>query len=76
MEFKIEIHGLLSDACTLDTCFVMNADVLTKLCREGDVEANDSFRRHFTPSYNFSKCGLKLDVVSAFSLVQDSNTFI
>ena len=60
-----EIHGLLSDACTLDTCcvtndllrrspcFVMNADTLTMLCRQWDVEANDSFRRLFTPSCNF-----------------------
>ena len=29
------------------TYFVMNADTLTMLCREGDVEANDSFRRQF-----------------------------
>ena len=74
MEFKI--RGVLSDACTLSTCCVTNADTLTVLCREGDVEANDSFRRLFTPSCNFQKCRLKFDVVSAFSLVQDYDTFI
>ena len=42
--------------------------LLTVLCREGDVEANDSFRRQ--------KCRLKFDFVSAFSLVQDYNTLI
>ena len=31
----------------------MNADTLTMLSREGDVEANDSFRRQFAPSSNF-----------------------
>ena len=52
-KFKYEIHGVLSDACVLETCcvtndqqevtcFVMNADNLTMLCREGDVESNDS----------------------------------
>ena len=40
------------------------------------VEANDSIRRHLTPSCNFQKSRLKLHVVSAFSLVQDYNTFI
>ena len=54
----------------------MNADTLTMLCREGDVEANDDFQRQFSTSCNFSKCRLKHDVVSAFSLVQDYNTFI
>ena len=40
----------------------------------GSVEANDNFRRQFTPSCNFSKCRLTQDVVCAFSLVQDYNT--
>ena len=48
----------------------MTADTLTVLCREGDVEANDSFRRQFTPSMPYSKC------LFDFSLVQDYNTFI
>ena len=85
-KFKFEIHGVLSDACILDTCcmpnerkkvtcFVMNADNLTMLCREGDVEANDSLQRLFTPSCKVSKCHLKFDAVSAFSLVQGYNTF-
>ena len=63
----VRIHGLLSDACTLDTCsvtddlekvtcFVMDAGTLTMLCREGDVEANDDdFQRQFSPSCDFSK---------------------
>ena len=46
-KFNFEIHGVLSDACVRHeqqkvTCFVMNADNLTTLCREGDVEANDT----------------------------------
>ena len=61
-----EFHGELFDACILDTCCVtnhqykvtcvaLNADNLTMLCREGDVEANDSLRRQFTPSCKVSK---------------------
>ena len=42
------------------TCFVMNADSLTMLCREGDVEANDNFQRQFSPSCTFSKYRLKI----------------
>ena len=38
----------------------MNADTLTMLCRERDVEANDNFQRQFPPSCNFSKCRLKI----------------
>ena len=65
-KFKFEIHGVLSDACIIDTCcvtndqyevtgVVMNADNLTMLCREEDVEANDSLQRQFTPSCKVSK---------------------
>ena len=56
------------------TCFVTNADTLTMLCREGDVEANDSFRRQLTPSCNFQKCRLK--ILMLFCLVQDYNMCI
>ena len=82
---EVEIHGLLSDACTLDTCsvtddlfekvtcFVMNADTLTMLCRERDVEANNSFQRQFSPSCNFQNIVWKF-VDSARSLVR--NIFI
>ena len=44
------IHSVLSDICILDTYFVIDVDTVTMLCRKGDVEANDSFRRQFTPS--------------------------
>ena len=67
MKLVFEIDGVLSDACILDTCcvtidpiekvicFVVNADTLTMRFaeKEGNVEANDSFRRQFTPSCNF-----------------------
>ena len=49
---------------------------MTKLCREGDVEANDNFSTSVYTFIQFSKCRSKLDVVSAFSFVQDYNTFI
>ena len=71
-EVKIEIHGLLSDACTLDTCsvtddqvtcFVMNADTLTMLCREGNVEANDNFQRQFSPSCRFFKMSFENSMI-------------
>ena len=64
VEFKIEIHGLLSDACTLDTCCVTNHllnHLLRGECRHFDnalqrrgcCETNDNFRRQFTPSCIF-----------------------
>ena len=34
---------------------MIDADTLTMLCREGDVEANDEFQRQFSPSCNFQK---------------------
>ena len=39
------------------------------------VGANHSLQRKFTPSCKVSKCHLKVDAVSAFSLVQGYNTF-
>ena len=50
---------------------MMNADTLTMLCREGDVEANDSFQRQFSPSCNFQNVVWKF-VDSARSLVRNS----
>ena len=47
---------------------MMDADTLTMLCREGDVEANDEFQRQFSPSFNFSKVVGEFDD-SACSLV-------
>ena len=41
------------------------------LCREGDVEANDSFQRQFSPSCNFQNVVWKF-VDSARSLVRNS----
>ena len=68
---KFEIHGVLSDARILDTycvtneqkkvtCFVMNADKLTLLYREGDVEANDSVQRQFAPSCKISRVSFEI----------------
>ena len=51
----------------------MNADTLTMLCREGDVEANDSFQRQFSPPCIFQTVVWKF-VASARSLVR--NIFI
>ena len=48
---------------------MMNADTLTMLFREGDVEANDSFQRQFSPSCNFQNVLWKF-VDSARSLVR------
>ena len=39
----------------------MNADTLTMLCIEGDVEANDSFRRQFSLSCNVQNVAWKVD---------------
>ena len=69
---KLKIHGLHSDACTLDTCsmtddqvtcFVMHADTLTMLCREGDVEANDNFQRQFSPSCKIFKMSFENSMI-------------
>ena len=38
----------------------MNADTLTMLCREGDVEANDSFQRQFSVVWKFDDSGRSL----------------
>ena len=65
----MEIHGVLSDACMLDTCcvtnerwkvtcFVTNADNLTMLCREEDVEANVCLHLHA----KFKSCLIIFDV--------------
>ena len=55
------IYSVLSDVCTPDTCFVMNADTWTMLCREEDVQANDSFRHQFRLHAVFKKIVLKTD---------------
>ena len=47
----------------------MDADTLTMLCREGDVEANDEFQRQFSPLCSFSKAVSEFDD-SACSLVR------
>ena len=47
----------------------MDADTLTMLCRERDVEANDEFQRQFSPSCSFSKVVGETDD-SACSLVR------
>ena len=47
----------------------MDADTLTMLFREGDVEANDDFQLQFSPSCNFSKVVSEFDD-SACSLVR------
>ena len=73
-DIHIEIHGVLSGACMLVTCFVTHADNLTLPCREGDVEANVSLHLHAT----FNSCVLLFDAVctvSTFSLVKGCNTF-
>ena len=60
-EIKFEIHGVLSDACILDnccvtkeqekiTCFVMNADSLTMLCREDCKPFLKHFKSEFCSS--------------------------
>ena len=38
----------------------MDADTLTMLYREGDVEANDDFQRQFSPPCNFFKSRLRI----------------
>ena len=53
----------------------MNADNVTVLCREGDVETNDSLHRQFTPSCKVSKASSESCSVSAFSLVPGYKTF-
>ena len=69
----MEIHGVLSDACMLDTCcvtnerwkvtcFVTNADNLTMLCREEDVEANVCLHLHA----KFKSCLLIFDAVAQY----------
>ena len=40
----------------------MNADNLTMLCRERDVEANDSLQRQFTPSCKVSKVSSEITI--------------
>ena len=42
---------------------MMNADTLTMLCREGGVEANDSFQRQFSPSCNFCKMSFETSMI-------------
>ena len=69
-KLTLKIHCCVTNEQKKVTCFVMNADNSTMLCREGDVEANDSLQRHFAPSCKVSKCHLKVDAVTTFSLVQ------
>ena len=70
-KFKFEIHGVLPDVCIIDTCFetneqkkvtcfVMNADNLTMLCRESDVDANDNLQRQFGPSCKISNVSFEI----------------